>query len=32
VLGERAPLVGMAGLAAEAVYAPDAIDRLAART
>jgi len=31
VLGERAPLVGMAGLAAEAVYAPDAIDRLAAR-
>jgi predicted NBD/HSP70 family sugar kinase len=31
VLGERAPLVGMAGLAAEAVFAPSAIDRLAAR-
>jgi len=31
VLGERAPLVGMAGLAAEAVFAPDAVDRLAAR-
>jgi predicted NBD/HSP70 family sugar kinase len=31
VLGEQAPLVGMAGLAAEAVFAPDAIDRLAAR-
>jgi predicted NBD/HSP70 family sugar kinase len=32
VLGERAPLVGMAGLAAEAVFAPEAIDRLAARS
>lgn len=31
VLGERAPLVGMAGLAAEAVFAPAAIDRLATR-
>ena len=31
VLGEQAPLVGMAGLAAEAVFAPAAIDRLAAR-
>jgi predicted NBD/HSP70 family sugar kinase len=31
VLGEQAPLVGMAGLAAEAVFAPDAIDRLAGR-
>lgn len=31
VLGERAPLVGMAGLAAEAVFAPSAIDRLASR-
>ncbi|TDV52167.1 MarR family transcriptional regulator [Actinophytocola oryzae] len=31
VLGERAPLVGMAGLAAEAVFDPAAIDRLAAR-
>ena len=31
VLGEQAPLVGMAGLAAEAVFAPDAVDRLAAR-
>jgi predicted NBD/HSP70 family sugar kinase len=31
VLGERAPLVGMAGLAAEAVFAPTAIDRLATR-
>ncbi len=30
VLGERAPLVGMAGLAAESVFAPAAIDRLAA--
>jgi predicted NBD/HSP70 family sugar kinase len=30
VLGEQAPLVGMAGLAAEAVFAPAAIDRLAA--
>lgn len=29
VLGERAPLVGMAGLAAEAVFAPSAIDHLA---
>ncbi|MFC4858040.1 ROK family protein [Actinophytocola glycyrrhizae] len=32
VLGEQAPLVGMAGLAAEAVFAPEAIDRLAARS
>jgi predicted NBD/HSP70 family sugar kinase len=32
VLGERAPLVGMAGLAAEAVFSPAAIDRLAARS
>jgi hypothetical protein len=31
VLGERAPLVGMAGLAAEAVFDPAAIDRLATR-
>jgi predicted NBD/HSP70 family sugar kinase len=31
VLGERAPLVGMAGLAAEAVFDPAAIDRLAIR-
>jgi predicted NBD/HSP70 family sugar kinase len=31
VLGERAPLVGMAGLAAEAVFAPTTIDRLASR-
>jgi predicted NBD/HSP70 family sugar kinase len=31
VLGEQAPLVGMAGLAAEAVFAPTAIDRLATR-
>jgi predicted NBD/HSP70 family sugar kinase len=31
VLGERAPLVGMAGLAAEAVFAPEAIDRMASR-
>jgi len=30
VLGERAPLVGMAGLAAEAVFEPAAVDRLAA--
>ena len=30
VLGERAPLVGMAGLAAEAVFSPSAVDRLAA--
>lgn len=29
VLGDRAPLVGMAGLAAEAVYAPAAIDTVA---
>jgi predicted NBD/HSP70 family sugar kinase len=32
VLGERAPLVGMAGLAAEAVFNPAAIDRLATRS
>lgn len=32
VLGERAPLVGMAGLAAEAVFDPAAIDRQAATT
>jgi predicted NBD/HSP70 family sugar kinase len=32
VLGEQAPLVGMAGLAAEAVFAPAAVDRLAARS
>ncbi len=32
VLGERAPLVGMAGLAAEAVFEPAAVDRLAAET
>jgi predicted NBD/HSP70 family sugar kinase len=31
VLGERASLVGMAGLAAEAVFAPTAIDHLASR-
>ena len=31
VLGEQAPLVGMAGLAAEAVFDPAAIDRLAMR-
>lgn len=31
VLGERAPLVGMAGLAAEAVFDPAAIDLLASR-
>lgn len=31
VLGDRAPLVGMAGLAAEAVFSPAAIDQLAGR-
>lgn len=31
VLGERAPLVGMAGLAAEAVFSPAVIDGLAGR-
>ncbi len=31
VLGEHAPLVGMAGLAAAAVFAPEAVDRLAGR-
>jgi predicted NBD/HSP70 family sugar kinase len=31
VLGDRAPLVGMAGLAARAVFAPAAIDAAAAR-
>jgi hypothetical protein len=30
VLGERAPLVGMAGLAAAAVFDPAEVDRLAA--
>lgn len=32
VLGARAPLIGMAGLAAEAVFAPAAVDRLASST
>lgn len=30
VLGEQAPLVGMAGLAAESFFAPEAVDRLVA--